>query len=1083
MHAGLMGLAKVRTRPAYPSFSSCLLFSFVWCVFSTCALSQIRLAAISGSLTDPTGQAVPGGKVTIVNEGTGLDRVVITDIAGRYHLAGLPTGTYTARVEKQGFQTQVRESIALISGSELSLNFSLLLGELPQEVTVRASVANIDNTTSTEGGVLTDRNLTELPLNGRDLFSAAILEPGVARTASSAPSFLSSGKTGQASINGMRPSWTNLEIDGMDARDPVFGYAPGGASGVFLGLNEMTEVHILTGTFDVEYGGVGGGVIDAVTKSGSNRFHGTLLGIYRGASLDARNYFDPGSSPKPQLVRNQYGAGVGGPLSYNRTFFYANYEGFNEVQESTIIATVPNALAHRGLLPSANNPRACTNAAPNGCIAVPIDPRIQPFLSLFPASNGSDNGDGTADLVTTGKGHTGERHGMVRVDHNFSTAHSLFARYIIDDSNSLAPSFGTPPGAYVPGFPVAHRARNQYISVQDRTDFGHEAFNELRFGVNRTTGLTTPADTYPGISTSLLPGRPLGVVDIAGMSLLGNDALLPLGDFSTTYQVQDQFSRVIGRHTLKFGVDIQSLQSDGSLDALVNGLYTFDDLSPFGLQSQSNNPGLESFLQARPLSYAGTDPSNSDSHRSYRQGSASGFVQDFFRVSSTFSFNVGLRYDFYSNPTEAHGRLSAIRNLLTDSSPTVGRAFAGMPADLFSPQAGFAWNIFGNGKTMLRSGAGIFRDRLPVLLLSFDRFLPPFFGINSFVLPTFLNPQDDVLTEPLSILTTTYHPKLPYSIQYNLHVERELARGMTISAGYFGTRGNHLTREIEQNPFELALGARINPNLTSGVLAALTDAQSFYNSLQLSLSGQHIHGLSWQASYTFSHSIDDASAGFSVEEVNEPPMSQDPFDRKGSRGRSSFDIGHNFVANVIYELPFGRRTFLGGWQISGVTNIHSNLPYTPVLPFDNADLQSLLVGERPDLVGNPYTGACPNGSRVGTPSCWFNPSAFSLPPAGQFGNAGRNILRGPAFAQFDLALQKSFLLPESRKISLGVEAYNLLNHPNFGVPTNTQSPLSLGGNGEAVFKDAGGHFADNVGRILTTVGTGRQIQLTARFIF
>ena len=1078
-----MGLTKIPTRPARISFGSCLLLAIVWSAFSTCALSQIRLATISGIVTDPSGQAVSEGKVTIVNEGTGLSRVVLTELTGQYHLAGLPTGTYTVRVEKQGFQTQVRESVALVSGSELSMNVSLVLGELPQQVTVNAGAAGIDVTTSTEGGLLTDRSLTELPLNSRDLFSAAILEPGVAKTASSAPSFLSSGKTGQASINGMRPNWTNLEIDGMDARDPVFGYPPGGASGVFLGLNEMGEVRVLTGTFDVEYGGVGGGVIEATTKSGSNGFHGSLFALYRGASLDARNYFDPGNSPKPQLVRIQYGAGVGGPLWHNRTFFYSNYEGFNEVQASTIIATVPNALAHRGLLPSAGSPQACTATTPNGCVAVPIDPRVQPFLSLFPVSNGSDNGDGTADLISTGRGHTGERHGMVRVDHNFSTTHSLFGRYIIDDSNSLAPSLGTPPGAYVPGFPVAHQARNQYISVQDRTDFGHEAFNQLRFGVNRTTGLSAPAATYAGVSTSLLPGRPLGTVDIAGLSLLGNEALIPIADFSTTYQIQDQFSRAIGRHTFTFGVDLQRLQSDGFFDALVNGLYTFRDLSPFGIESHTNNPAFESFLEARPLSYAGSVPSNSDSHRSYRQGSASGFVQDSFRATGTFTVNLGLRYDFYSNPTEAHGRLSAVRNPLTDSSPTVGKAYAGMPLDLFSPQAGFAWNISGDGKTVLRSGAGIFRDRLPVLLISFDRFLAPFFAINSFLLPTFPNPQNALLTQPLSILATTYNPKIPYAIQYNLNIEREVARGTIISAGYFGTRGNHLTRITEQNPFELALGTRTNPNLPSGALAVLTDAQSFYNSLQLSLSGQHIRGLSWKASYTFSHSIDDASAGFSVDDVNEPLMGQDPFDRKGSRGRSSFDIRHNFVANVIYDLPFGRGAFLGGWQISGVTNIHSNLPYTPVLAFDNADLQSLVVGERPNLVGDPYTGTCPNGTRVGTPSCWFNPSAFSLPPAGQFGNAGRNILRGPAFAQFDLSLQKSFRLPDSRKISVGAEAYNLFNHPNFSVPTNTQSPLSPGGNGDAVFKDAAGHFADNVGRILTTVGTGRQIQLTARFTF
>jgi hypothetical protein len=320
-------------------------------------------------------------------------------------------------------------------------------------------------------------------------------------------------------------------------------------------------------------------------------------------------------------------------------------------------------------------------------------------------------------------------------------------------------------------------------------------------------------------------------------------------------------------------------------------------------------------------------------------------------------------------------------------------------------------------------------------------------------------------------------------LQYNLNLKREIAPGTFLTAGYFGARGNHLLREVEANPFEPALGHRYNPNLPSPLLEDLTDAQSFYNSFQLSISKHNGRNLFWQASYSFSHSIDDASSDISIDAVNEPPTTQDPFNRKGDRGRSGFDIRHNFVANVVYVLPFGRRSQLGGWQISAIANVHSNVPFTPMLAFDNADVQSLLTSERPDLVGNPYEGVCPNGYRVGTPSCWFNPSAFALPPPGQFGNAGRNIVRGPAFAQFDLALQKDFHLSEGTTITFGVEAYNLINHPNFAVPSNTQSPLTLGGNGDAVFKDPAGNLANNVGRIFTTVSTGRQIQLDARFTF
>ena len=1060
-----------------------ILLALPFALFSACAWSQTQLATIFGTVSDPSSAVIPGVAVTIVNQSTGLKREVATRSTGEYRFTGLPIGTYALHAEKEGFQPQVREGIALTSASEAMVNLSLALGGRREQVTVVANVSTIDNTTSTIGGLIAERSLAELPLNGRDLFSAAILEPGVSPTPSSAPSLLSSGKVGQVAINGMRSSWTNVLIDGMDANDPVFGFSPAGASGLFLGLNELAEVRVLTHTYSAEYGGNGGGVIEAVTKSGSNHFHGSLYQLHRDASLNAKNYFDLGARPIPPFVRNQFGAGIGGPLVHDRTFFFANYEGFREVQASTAIATVPSALAHQGLLPSATNPRSCASATPSGCVAVSINPQIQQFLDLLPPSNGAVNADGTGDLITANKGATNQHHGMFRADHNFSNTHSLFARYVIDDSSSLAPYFGTPPGTYVPGFPALHQARNQYFTVQDRRNLGHDVFNELRFGINRTTASTSVDDTHPGLSISLAPGRPFGTIDVAGMSLLGNSAITPLADFSTVYQVQDQLSRTIGRHSLKFGAQFRRIQSNGTLDFAVNGLYTFQDLSPFGFQSRTNNPALEFFLQALPLSYVGADAFKSDSHRSYRQSVVSGFVQDFLRVTSRLTVNVGLRYDFYSNPTETHGRLSAIRNPSTDSGPTVGKVFAGTPLDLLSPQAGFAWNIFGDGKSVLRGGGGIFRDQLPVLLFGVNRFLPPFFGISSFVFPNFLNPQNALLTQPIYVLATTYHPKFPYAVQYNLSLEREIASGTVLRAGYYGARANHLPREVEANPFQPALGHRYNPNLSSPLLTVLTDAQSFYNSFQLSVSTQYAHNFSWQLFYTWSHSVDDASTNFSIDAVNEPPMTQDPFDRKGSRGRSGFDIRHNFVANVIYELPFGRGSRFGGWQLSGVASVHSNLPFTPVLAFDNAGLQSLLTAERPDLVGNPYTGVCPNGNRVGTPACWFNPSAFALPPPGRFGNAGRNILRGPGFGQFDLALQKSFQLREGTKVVLGAEAYNLLNHPNFAVPSNTQSPITLGGNGDAVFKDGAGNFANNPGRIFSTVGTGRQVQLTARFSF
>jgi hypothetical protein len=1059
-----------------------LLFILSLALLPACAWSQSQLATVSGTVTDKSGAVILRARVVIVNQGTGLEQSTGTDTAGSYHFSGLPPGTYTIRAEDQGFQTQVREGVALVSGSESVIDFSLTVGDLRQQVTVNANASGIDSTTSTVSALVAEQSLAGLPLNNRDLFSAVMLEPGVTPDPSSAPSFLSSGRAAQVAIDGIRPSMTNVLIDGMDATDPVWGYSPAGASGFFLGLDELSGVRVLTQTFNAEFGGHGAAVIELITKSGSNQFHGSLWELHRDASLDAKNYFDLGDDPIPPFVRNQFGAGIGGPLKHDRTFFFANYEGFREVEASTAIATVPDELAHEGFLPSNNNSAGCTSAGASGCAAIPINPQIQQFLNLMPPSNGPDNGDGTGELLTADKGSTREDHGMVRIDHDFSNKHSAFARYIVDDSSSLAPYVGTPPGTYVPGFPALHLARNQYASVQDRVAFNQDLINELRFGVNRTAASSSPDNTHPGLSISLEPDRPFGMIDITGISLLGNSPAFPVSDYSTVYQVQDQLSRTIGRHALKFGAELRRLDLNGTLDFGVNGLYEFEDLTAFGLPAFSNNPALEFFLEGAPLAYIGVGPSNADSERGYRETFASGFVEDFVRVNSRFTVNIGLRYDFYSNPTEAHGRLSALRNPATDSAPTVGKIFAGTPLDLLSPQAGFAWNVFGDGKTLVRSAFGIYRDQIPAAVFGLDRVLPPFFDVEQFVFPQFLNPQIAAETLPLDTFATTYHPKFPYAMQYNLNVERELAQGMTLTAGYFGTRGNHLTREGEQNPFEPALGHRYDPNLASPVETILTDGQSFFNSFQVSASKRDSHNFFWQASYTFAHSIDDASVDFSVDSVNDPPEAQNIFDRKGSRGRSDFDIRQNFVANAAYGLP-GSGRLLGGWQVSAVVGVHGGPPFTPVLSFDNADVQSLLTSERPNLVGDPYAGVCPNAARVGTPACWFNPRAFAVPPAGQFGNAGRNMLRGPVFAQFDPALHKDFAISHERKLTVGVEAYNLFNHPNFGVPSNTQSALSFGGNGDAVFKDPAGDFADGAGQILTTAGTGRQFQLDGRFTF
>jgi hypothetical protein len=331
-----------------------------------------------------------------------------------------------------------------------------------------------------------------------------------------------------------------------------------------------------------------------------------------------------------------------------------------------------------------------------------------------------------------------------------------------------------------------------------------------------------------------------------------------------------------------------------------------------------------------------------------------------------------------------------------------------------------------------------------------------------------------------------------------LNIQREITPNTVIKIGYLGARGNNLPRMGEANPYVASLNNRINPNFGS-TMVIVTDAQSFYNALQTSFEQRYSHGLAFQVVYTYSHSIDDSSGPFPSDAVNETGKAQDFFNRKMDRGRSGFDIRHNFTANFTWELPFGpgkalgadlkgvAAALIGGWQVNGIGSFHSNVPFTAVLGFDNAGTQSLFVSDRPDLVGDPYSGTCPNGARVGTVECWFNPRAFALPASGKFGNAGRNILRGPAFRNVDMALLKNFPWGESRSVEFRAEFFNIANHPNFAVPANTQGPNGTGGNGDAVFlgRDAtgAGIRSGNTGAIFSTVNSSRQIQLGLKLIF
>jgi hypothetical protein len=1080
---------KVKLAAAYRTRLLILCISLVLIAFNSQA--QTGTSVILGTVTDASGAALPNAKVTATNTDTKLSVSALTDTSGDYRIPGLSPGRYELRAVLDKFVTEVHRDIDLTVSQQLELNISMKVGATQQEVVVSGGAPLVETATSSLSGVIDDQQMRELPLNGRDIYQLVALQAGVSPNVSAGPSLWGKGGINKLAVNGQRAFNNNMTIDGMDANDPLYNQSPGGASGVMLGVDAIQEFRVFTDTFSAEYGRDSGSVIQTITRSGTNNLHGSLFEYLRNSVLDAKNYFDLPNNPIPPFIRNQFGGSLGGAAKKDKAFFFVSYEGFREGEGLTAVSTVPDALAHEGLLPQAptpGNPNGgpCTATNQSGCVNIGVTPSIAPYLNIIAPSNGPDFGDGTAQITTTERRITNEDYVMGRFDYLFSDTHRFFARYIHDSSSSQMPYLST----FVPGFPGVQDVGNQYVTIQDQKFLKPNLMNLLAFGFNRTGYIAQPDDTYPQLSISLSPNRPVGVLSVAGMGAVGNNLVYPVGGFSNTFQLQDNLSWIVGKHAFKFGGEYRRIQMNGPFDLYVNGEYVFAAFGP----NVSNNPALEDFLESKPLVYLGTQPSLSDSDRGLRQNWLSGYVQDDWRVTPRLTLNIGTRYEFYSNPTESEGKVANLVDVTADASATIGKFMKTTPKDLFAPRVGLAWNLTSDGKTVLRSGAGIFYDQIYGNLYGNDRFFPPFYGGLEVILPPFLSPLSGSPAAASIPTSLTYTPKWPTVYQYNLNLQRELTSSSVVKVAYVGARGNDLIRLVDENPFNPALGARPNPNFGS-LFRYETDAQSFYNGLQASWEQRMTKGLNFQANYTFSHSVDDSSGAEPSDDVNDGVATPDPYDRKSGRGRSGFDIRHNLIFNLLYDLPFGSGKafgsnvggitdkFIGGWQLSTIGTFHSNVPFTPVLGFDNAGTQPFFnYTELPNVVGNPFAGTCPNGAPVKTPTCWFNPDAYAVPTAGTFGNAGRDSIPGPAFAELDLALFKNTTILEGKTLQFRVECFNLLNHPNFLVPVNTTGPNGSGGNGDVVFLGPTSP-AGNAGQIFSTVSSSRQIQFGLRFNF
>jgi outer membrane receptor protein involved in Fe transport len=1020
------------------------------------AIGQTVGASLQGIVTDSSGAALPAASVVVISVATGGVWDLKTDSSGRYRVPVLQPGEYEVHVSQTGFQPVARRGVALAVGQNAIIDVKLDIGRINEELTVTGAAPVINTTSGSVSGLVTDKEIRELPLNGRSFQQLALLQTGVT-PALAAGSDVVGGRTPKISINGARPEQNSFLLDGTDINN-VYNKTPGSSAGVLLGVEAVLEFQVLTNAYSAEFGRSAGGIINAVTRSGTNAYHGSGFEFYRNSALDARNYFDPADKPIPDFYRHQFGGVLGGPLVKDRTFFFGAFESLIERLGVTGVTAVPDDDARLGILPART---------------VALHPAVPAYLeTLFPRANGRSLGGGTAEYLFTKKQPTDEYFSQVRVDHRFRGGDSLFGRYTFDDGKVDR----VPPSKAPIVFTQEH-SRNQYLTLEHQHLFTSSLINTLKGGLNRSVSLADNVRTIdipPALSW--LPGERFGYLTITGLATeMAGDFRLPRNDYLSNWQLGDTVFWTRGTHSTKVGFQAQFLQFHQNTTSQQGGVVTF--------------PNLAAFLQGQPSNVDFAVPGLIDPIRDYRQWLFGFFAQDDVRVRSNLSLNLGVRYEFITTPTEVNGKLSNLRNVM-DPALTVGEPWHSNPSlKNLAPRIGVAWDPTNNGTMSVRGGFGLFYDQiLPKYYFFSGSLNPPFTTRTTIANPAFpnvlanFNPNAGIRAQ---LQTVNYDLQSPYMMQYNVGVQRALWADWDVYVGYVGSRGKNLLRLGDANlapevvvngvkTYQPQLGRR-NPNF-SAVFQRVTDAQSFYDSLQVSLMKRYSHGLRAQASYTLAKSIDDSSGINSQDYDSVVQYALDWYDAEYDRGPSAFQARHNLTFNWSWDVPAPSSlqgiagAVLKGWQLNNVTTLQSGQPFTVRLGFNrsgNLNTTGFSLNERPDL-----KPGCSDNPILGGPDRYWDINCFTLPAVNTRGNLGRNTLVGPGLISSDLSLIKSIGLRSNHSVQVRLEVFNFLNRANFAVPS-----------GRIAFTNAAGDVAPTWGRITSTVTTSRQIQLGIKYLF
>jgi Carboxypeptidase regulatory-like domain len=1047
------------------------LFAALLLVISTTAYAQIVGGTISGIVLDSSGAALAGATVTVRQVETGATRTLTTNGDGRFYAPSVPVGDYLVSIAHDGFEPDRQSGISLAIGQSLQLNFVLGVEKVQQQIVVDAAQSSVNTTTQQTAGLINEREVKELPLNGRSFDGLLTLNPATVNYTNQRSGGIGTSNSSVGNmfaVSGRRPQDNLFLLNGIEYTGAsLINVTPGGTSGQLLGVDAVREFNVATDTYGAAFGKRDGAQISIVTTSGTNKPYGSAFEFIRNSALDARNYFDNGSIPEFQ--RNQFGGSLGGPIRKDKLFLFGNYEGFLQNWGLSAVTLVPDNQARQGYLPDSVGAEQY----------VGVDPAVEPLFALWPVANGPELGSGIAEAFSHPTQKIQEDFGTTRFDDNLGAADLLFGVYTVDDSKANTPSQN-------PLSLVNESLREQVASIQEQHVFSPSLLNTARFGYSRASFFFT------GYSPVNLPGwvtgKPIGAIVVSG-STASNGASAISGAGANTgsnnsstrnlFTVDDHIYWSHGKQQIEAGVWLQRIQSNDLLAQYQYGQASFSTLATF-------LKGTVGTFTVIP----------SPTELGWRSLEVAGFVEDTIKVTPRLELRAGFRSESTNGWNEAQGRAAnyAIVDGVLQTDPFVGSSALTINRAKFlpAPRVGFAWDVWGNGKTAVRGGFGLYHGLLdtldyrlsqtapfntaeslsntPVSSLSFTPGTPPPAGAK--VSPS--NVQPDLAT--------------PAVLEWSLRIEQQIARHTSLTVGYVGSHSYHQILSEDMNepvPAYLADGSVFypagapyaNPDL-SHTTSWVSQGVGLYNALEFDVRRSFANGFQFRGNYTYSKNLDDGSAWNTSVSGNTPAYVSFPLNPKLDWGPSATDVRNVASINATYELPVGpHRHFLNhastpvtlaaaGWTASAIVNVQSGFPFTPQLGYNPTGSGDSRNPVRPDWNPNFSGNLYPR-----TVSHYFNPAAFLPPATGTLGNVSRDALTGPGLSEVDLSATKDSRMTEHLGLQFRAEFFNILNHTNFLTPN------------AVVYTSATSGISPTAGVVTATSTTSRQIQFGAKLLF